>query len=341
MRITLQDIAEKAGVSRGTVDRAIHNRGSINPEVAERIRKLADEMGYKPNLGGRALAFAKKKYKIGVIVQFGETPFVKAMAKGLDAARAEIEDLGCTVLPRRVEGVDAAKVVQYMEEFLEEGINGLALIAYDNEMLREEIHKYYEAGIPVITFNSDIPGSDRFCFLGQDSYKCGKVAGGIVGDLLQGAGKALILSGSDNVPIHQNRRNGFREVIKERYPDIELMFLHYSYDNPEKLISQTREMLQSRTDIDLLYIDSPVVFEIIKILKEMNVGHKLKVIVQDQSGWDTSYLVDGTIDYCIDDDAFYQGYEPIMILFRYLYHGSLPEKEYLYTDIHIISRYII
>ena len=59
MAVTLQKIAEVAGVSRGTVDRALNNRGRIRPEVADRIRKIADEMGYQPNLAGRALAMAK------------------------------------------------------------------------------------------------------------------------------------------------------------------------------------------------------------------------------------------------------------------------------------------
>ena len=46
MAVTIQQIAEQAGVSRGTVDRALNHRGRINPEVAERICRLADEMGY-------------------------------------------------------------------------------------------------------------------------------------------------------------------------------------------------------------------------------------------------------------------------------------------------------
>ena len=43
MPVTLQQIAEAAGVSRGTVDRALKNRGRVNAEVAERIRKIAKE----------------------------------------------------------------------------------------------------------------------------------------------------------------------------------------------------------------------------------------------------------------------------------------------------------
>ena len=45
---TIKEIAEKAGVSRGTVDRALNDRGRINPEVAERIRAIAKEMNYVP-----------------------------------------------------------------------------------------------------------------------------------------------------------------------------------------------------------------------------------------------------------------------------------------------------
>ena len=61
MAVTLQQIAEAAGVSRGTVDRALNNRGRIRPEVEERIKRIAREMGYQPSRAGRALAMAKRK----------------------------------------------------------------------------------------------------------------------------------------------------------------------------------------------------------------------------------------------------------------------------------------
>ena len=40
--------AEESGVSRGTVDRVLNNRGKVRPEVEERVRKVAEELGYKP-----------------------------------------------------------------------------------------------------------------------------------------------------------------------------------------------------------------------------------------------------------------------------------------------------
>ena len=85
MAVTAQQIADLAGVSRGTVDRALHNRGRVNPEVKEKIQKIALELGYKPNLIGQALVRSKQDFKLGVILQSTETPtmqIVRAAGSG-------------------------------------------------------------------------------------------------------------------------------------------------------------------------------------------------------------------------------------------------------------------
>lgn len=55
---TIRDIAELAGVSKGTVDRVIHKRGHVSPGAFEKVNKLLDEINYQPNLIARNL---KKK----------------------------------------------------------------------------------------------------------------------------------------------------------------------------------------------------------------------------------------------------------------------------------------
>ena len=61
--VTIKDIAQRAGVSRGTVDRVLHDRGKVSPQKAEKIRRIADEMGYQPNIAGRGLAARKKHHE--------------------------------------------------------------------------------------------------------------------------------------------------------------------------------------------------------------------------------------------------------------------------------------
>ena len=72
---TIKEIAALAGVSRGTVDRVLNDRGAVNPETAEKIRKIAKELDYKPNRAGLVLAAQKKRLKLGVILFSSGNPF--------------------------------------------------------------------------------------------------------------------------------------------------------------------------------------------------------------------------------------------------------------------------
>src|SRR5690348_12907638 len=60
-------IAELAGVSIGTVDRALHGRSGINPRTLKRVLKIARQIGYTPNVTARALSTGKR-VRIGVCV---------------------------------------------------------------------------------------------------------------------------------------------------------------------------------------------------------------------------------------------------------------------------------
>ena len=90
MAVTAQQIAELTGVSRGTVDRALHNRGRVNPDVAARIRQVAAELGYRPNQIGQALVKTPRDFRIGVILQSAETPTMQIVSAGVHRAADEL-----------------------------------------------------------------------------------------------------------------------------------------------------------------------------------------------------------------------------------------------------------
>ena len=68
MAVTIKRIAELAGVSTGTVDRALHDRGRVDPKVAKRVKQIAEELHYQPNSVAKSLSIRGKKLKIAVIL---------------------------------------------------------------------------------------------------------------------------------------------------------------------------------------------------------------------------------------------------------------------------------
>jgi LacI family transcriptional regulator len=66
-KLTLEDIAEKAGVSRATVSRVVNNYPHITPDVRERVQKVIQESGYRPHKIARSLA-SKRSGVIGLVI---------------------------------------------------------------------------------------------------------------------------------------------------------------------------------------------------------------------------------------------------------------------------------
>ena len=69
--------------------------------------------------------------------------------------------------------------------------------------------------VPVVTFNSDIVGTKRCCFVGMDNQKSGQTAAGLMNMLTGGVGKILIITGFFSNSVNNARVDGFIEEIKK------------------------------------------------------------------------------------------------------------------------------
>ena len=69
-RVRIKDIAEEAGVSIGTVDRVLHDRGEVNKETKEKILDLVEKLNYTPNLVAKSLSL-KKALRIALLLPYG------------------------------------------------------------------------------------------------------------------------------------------------------------------------------------------------------------------------------------------------------------------------------
>ena len=83
---TIKDIARMAGVSAGTVDRVLHNRGDVSEKSKEKVQKVLDEINYQPNVFAIGLA-AKKKYVITCMIpHYNEHDYWHSVATGIERA---------------------------------------------------------------------------------------------------------------------------------------------------------------------------------------------------------------------------------------------------------------
>ena len=332
---TIKDIADLAGVSRGTVDRVLNNRGAVHPKTAEKIMEIVRALDYRPNKAGLALAAQKKRNKIGVILFSENNPFFDEVMTGVRAKAAELQDYGITTITKRVE-FDVNAQLDAIDGLLEEGIHGLMLAPYNHMRIQKKIDELIDRQIPVVTVNTDIGGSKRMAYVGSDYFRGGCTAAGLLALMTSGDVKLGIITGSSNVLCHTERIEGFCHTLKKSYPRIHVMEILENHDDEFKSYALTSRLLKEHPALDALFFSAAGVYGGCKAILES--GLHPRVITFDEVPTTLEMLKKGVISATISQQPYRQGSRSLDILFEYLTSGMPPENELNFVELSIKIR---
>ena len=124
MSVTIKDIARECGVSRGTVDRVLHNRAGVNAKVAEKVHRTADKMGFVPNKAGKILAARKQPIVFGCLLPDIGNAFFDGIIAGFRQAESELADFGVSVYIEHVKGFDIATHITAIKKLQKRKFSG-------------------------------------------------------------------------------------------------------------------------------------------------------------------------------------------------------------------------
>ncbi|WP_113675033.1 LacI family DNA-binding transcriptional regulator [Vallitalea guaymasensis] len=335
MAITSEQIAKLANVSRGTVDRALHNRGGVSPEVSARIKKIAAELGYTPNTAASALARTKKRTTVGIIIPANQNYFFDNMKSGLLLAQEEFSNYGIQLEIFQTYGFDEYNQLKYIEELEKKGMNGLLISPVNTEKIKNKIIQLTENKIPVITLNSDIEKSKRLCYVGHDYYQSGKTAEGMMALINNRKFKLAIITGSTKSLSQSQRVEGFINNAKKRSHDFDIVEICENNDDDIDSYLQTLRILKEYKDLNALYITGSGIYGVVKALKELKLERKICVITFGDLPRTLEYVIEDTIDATICQNVFDQGYVSAKLMFNYIIKNEYPNKDKYYTKIDI------
>ncbi|MCR5627737.1 MAG: substrate-binding domain-containing protein [Lachnospiraceae bacterium] len=325
MAATIKQIAEEAGVSRGTVDRVLNKRGSVNKETAEKIKKVARKLGYKPNIAGRALAAKKKKYTIGVILCSEGIEFFDDVLHGISVATDEVKDYGIHLKIRTMKGYDALYQLRLIRELEEEDINFLIINAINDKMIKAAIDGLKEKDINVITINTDIEGSSRLCYVGSDYLASGETAAGVLGLITGGNARVAIAGGSAQILGHLERCEGFKKAL-ERYDNMEIVCAFCTEDEDERGYDEMKKALKEHPEINAVYIGAAGHNGVCKAILEEG-RNDIAVVGSDLPPSVKKLIQNGSVKATICQQPYTQGYKAVVTAMRYLVNGLYPEKD--------------
>ena len=333
MKVTLEQIAGIAGVSRGTVDRALHNRSGVNPLVRERILTIAQDLGYTPNLAGKQLSARKRSLKLGVITPPRKPGFWGDVHEGIDAISEELADFGVTISCKTYEKYMGVEQLAAIQQLRSEGVSGLVIAPVNDPAVQKRLNDLIAAGIPVVIMNTEIEHVSPLCYIGADYLFNGRTAAGIL-HLIAGERhtELLILTGSQNMLSHTMRITGFLQELNRLNADCHLIKICKVYDQNEKSddglsYQKALDMLSRHPETTAVFTAAGSVGAVAKAIQDAGMSGRVTHLSFDLNEETIPALQDGSLTAVIGQESFKQGYHSIKVLFDYLVNGIEPSSK--------------
>jgi len=295
----LTDVAKEAGVSPATVDRVLHDRSGVSERMRARVMTAARQIGY---IQDDEAAAAARPVRLAALLPAGTNAFIDELA-GLLAEEASRRD-AVSLRIERSASLDGADLSERLLA-LEGRVEGVAVVAVDHPRVREALRRLAAAGVQVVTLASDIPGAPRANYVGIDNGQAGRLAGLLIGRFLgPGAtGKVALCAGTLAYRGHQEREMGFRQVLAEDFPDLEILELRESREDRARAEEETRTLLSQNPDLAAIYNAGGATVGIAQALQSAGRAREVVFVAHDATPEKTALLLDGTLDAVIDQHA--------------------------------------
>lgn len=341
MKPTIKTIAKHAGVSVGTVDRVLHGRPKVSPEKRKRVEEAIKKLRYKPNAAARSLALHGQNLQIGVVGPPWGIFLHAELQRGLDVAQSELDHYGIAIRFHECESEEADETIEAIDRLLADGVRGLAVCAKNTCAIRKKVAGLAADGFPVVTFNSDLPDSGRLCYVGQDEFKGGRIAGDLMAKLLPPEAKIVMVCGSLAFHSHKNRIQGFLARFEELGRPTKQHLLVESQNDYDITYGGVLGHLEQDRSITGLYLATESIPGGVDAVKKVNGVGQIKIVCHDVPDTTAQYLIKGIIDFAVDQNIYYQGWRPASMIAHFLLAGTRPPNDSDYTAMRIVTSEVL
>lgn len=335
--ITVTEIARQLDLSRSTIDRVINERGNVAAATKEKVLKYIEKINYTPNRAARHLA-KMTNYTIAISYYFPRK-FAEKINQGIDEIYEELNHYGLNIIIRAAQSREE-QLAQIKE--LAEQVDALILSAWDKPELITLINELVERGIPVATFNRDLPGSNRLFYFGCDYYQSGRLAGEIIAKMAD-PGKIAII-GDPEDRIAAQRITGFKDVL-QKLNDFKLIGPWEITQNFNLTASLNKEVVEKVEEISLVNQDLTAVFVVNQTLKavaeainKLGKASQVKIIGYDLYQGTVKLIEADLVQAVICQQPFNQGYFPLKLLFEMLADQKDIQTEEYITKLEIVMK---
>jgi LacI family transcriptional regulator len=337
--VSITEIVAATGLSRATVDRVLNKRPGVHPRTRAHVLRVLAHLENNGQPGAQECFALEKReaVRLGIAVQAGETfrrSILETVQKIKDAEN------GSAIL----QGVGSGSDEETIELIRTVGrdSDGLALVGKNIEPVKSALKELRGAGKSVVALVSDLDATVRNAYVGIDNRAAGQLAAFILGRCLERAGEAkvAVVVGYFSYLCQEDREIGFRSLLRQRFPRIEIVEIIKGEDSREATYEAALRLFKSRPDIAGVYNVAGGNFGLARAINEAQLVKRPLYITHEVNEVTEPLLRTGVIDFLITQDIHSLVRMSSQVLID-LKLGSASVRELNYLPVQVVSEFTL
>jgi LacI family transcriptional regulator len=320
LKIRIKDIALRAGVSVGTVDRVLHKRPNVSKVALEKVSKVLDEMDFQPNMYASALAYNKSYTFYCLLPKHDSEAYWDEIEEGAVDACEHRRDFSISVKFIYYKRFDPKTFEKATAECLKQKPDGVIVVPSRLEVTRRFTNRLHERQIPFILLDSYMPDLKPLSFYGQDSFQSGYFAARML-MLIAGREKEIMLmkqmrDGNVASKQQENRETGFRHYMHDHFPQIKITEVNLPLDEERDSYDDIlEEFFDTHPQVHHCITFNSKAHLVGEFLSRTN-RRNIQIMGYDMVSKNEICVREGSISFLIAQHAYRQGYSSIETLFE-------------------------
>ncbi len=326
-----------AGVSSGTVDRILHNRGNVSEPARLAVEKVLEKVNYKPNIHVSGLSL-KRKYNVAITTpNVTEGEYWESIHSGIRRALSEYENIIVDTQICTYNQYDIYSCREVFDKIADLETDAVIIGPTFREETIELCRRLNDKKIPFIFVDSTIQEISPLAFFSSDHYACGQLLCKLITSIIPPAANIGILHatriGDESANTTVLRKRGFTDYLHENGSNHHIYKIPLSITDPEKNEYLLSDFFDKNRHIKGIVVLNSKGYLIADYLERNNLKD-IRLVCIDLTEPNIRALKTGSIDFLIGQRPQTQSFLAMQTLIEYLiFRQPVIEENYVPLDI--------
>lgn len=278
----------------------MNQRGNVAQKSVLKVNDAVQQLGYVRNVAAANLS-RKRTHRLAFLIPRRSNVFFARMHEHIDMAALHLKFAQVSIDVIKVDAFELNALERAIQNLTQTHYDGIAIVGLNSKQLLKPLSALQARGTHIVSLVSDLPQSCRSHYVGIDNNKAGRSAARLTGMAHAGlAGRVLIAAGSLDASDHLDRLEGFRSVIEQDFPNIDVLDVIETGDQPTLMRQLMTDAWDKHDQISAIYNVGAGNEGLIDMLRTVERRQPFCCIVHELIEPTRRALEDGTIDVVID-----------------------------------------